>query len=99
MKIAEYYNLDLLKRESETLVFERIGRLLDERSDFCKCEQCILDLVAYVLNNVSPLYGASLIGSLDPHQAKIKRVKGEIEVAIREGLKKVSKNPNHEVSQ
>ena len=96
MRIAEYYNLENLRRTSEDLVLERIGKLLDERSDICKCEQCVLDLVAYVMNNVSPYYGTSLLGSFDPTQARIKRLKGEIEVALRQGLRKVSRNPNHD---
>ena len=95
MKIGDYYDLDHLKRGSESLVLERVGKLLDERPDFCRCEQCVLDLVAYVLSHVSPLYGTSLIGSFDPNQSKIKRIKGEMEVAIRDGIKKITRNPNH----
>jgi competence protein ComFB len=97
MKLSDYYDLESLRRTSEELVFDRVGRLLDERSDICHCEQCVLDLVAYVLNNVSPAYGTSLLGSLDPNQTRERRIKGEIEVALRDGIKRISENPTHDV--
>jgi len=95
MKLSEYYDLENLRRTSEQIVLERVGKMLDTRDDICKCEECVLDLVAYVLNHVSPFYGTSLVGSLDPNHARINRIKGETEVAIREAIKRVSRNPNH----
>ena len=95
MKIADYYDLEILKSNSEQLVLDRIGKLLDQRDDICKCEQCVLDLIAYVLNNVSPDYGTSLLGSFDPNQEREKGIKGQIEIALKDGLRKVTQHPNH----
>jgi competence protein ComFB len=95
MKIEEYYNLDKLRNINAELVFERVGRLLDERSDICQCEQCVLDLTAYVLNSIPPSYGTSLIGPFDANQTKLDRTKAAIEVALREAIEKVTQHPNH----
>ena len=96
MKITDYYDLDLLKSDSQEIVLERVGAVLDERTDICKCEQCVLDLIAYVLNNVSPMYRASLVGSLDPHQTKRKQLEAETELAIKSGIIKIMLHPNHD---
>ena len=95
MKLADCYDLDKLRNNNAELVFQRVGRLLDEHSDICQCEQCVLDLTAYVLNNIPPSYGTSLIDPFDSNQTRINRIKGEIEVALREAIQRVRQNPNH----
>ena len=96
MKLTDYYDLENLRNTSEELVLDRVGRLLDERRDICHCEQCVLDLVAYVLNNVPPYYGTSMLGSLDPNQTRVNVIKGQIEVALDEGLQRIARHPNHD---
>ncbi len=87
------YNLDLIKNRSLELVISRIEKLLNERDDFCHCEVCVIDLIAYVLNNITPLYTTSL---LDPFEnKKIETINEEIERAIKEGIKRIKEHPHH----
>lgn len=99
MKISEQYNLDNLRNRSADMVFERIETILDESDDFCLCEECVLDLLAYTLNHVTPLYGTSLLGPLHPKPEKEKKIQIEIDLAINAGVKKITRHPHHEVSK
>ncbi|MHA1215691.1 MAG: late competence development ComFB family protein [Candidatus Hodarchaeales archaeon] len=87
------YNLDLIKNRSLEIVISRIEKLLNERDDFCHCEVCVIDLIAFVLNNITPLYTTSL---LDPFEnKKIEIINGEIEKAMKEGIKRIKEHPHH----
>jgi len=96
MKISEGYSLENLINRSLDMVFERIEELLDVRDDFCHCQECVLDLIAYTLNRVTPLYGTSLLGSLHPNRKKEKKVQIEIDLAINAGIKRIIEHPHHE---
>lgn len=96
MKISERYSLENLKNRSLDLVFEQVEKLLDERDDFCHCQECVLDLIAYTLNRVTPLYGTSLLGPLHPNREKEKKVQIEIDLAINAGIKRITARPHHE---
>jgi len=92
----EIYNLEKLKNRSAEMVLEKLENLLQEWDDFFHCEDCVLDLIAYTLNHVTPLYGTSLIGPLHPNRAKEKKIQIEVELALNNGIKKIKKNPHHE---
>ncbi len=94
MKILKRYNLEQVRNRSEELVFKKIEELMAEREDICGCESCVLDLTAYTLNHVTPLYGASLLGSL--HSNRGGEIQEEIDEAVEEGLKRIAENPHHE---
>ncbi len=96
MKILERYSFEHLINRSADMVFERIEELLDERDDFCQCNDCVLDLIAYTLNRVTPLYGTSLLGPLHPNREKEKKVQIEIDLAIKAGIKRITQHPHHE---
>jgi len=96
MKILERYSFEHLINRSADMVFERIEELLDVRDDFCHCQECVLDLIAYTLNRVTPLYGTSLLGSLHPNRKKEKKVQIEIDLAINAGIKRIIEHPHHE---
>ena len=81
---------------TEEIVFDRVGRILDEREDFCRCQNCVLDLTAYVLNHVTPQYKTSLLGKIRPNKDLEKRINIEIDLAIKRGIEKIKKNPHHE---
>ncbi len=98
MKLSEQYNLVNLTNRSADLVFKRVERFLEENEDFCHCEECVLDLIAFTLNHVSPIYETSLLAPLQPNRARIKKVQVEIDLALQAGLKRVTENPHHEVS-
>ena len=75
MKISERYNIDNLKNRSAEMVFSKLETMLENTDNFCHCEECVLDLVAYTLNHVTPLYGTSLLGPLHPNKDKEKKKK------------------------
>jgi competence protein ComFB len=96
MSLADRYDLNKLINRNAELVYKRIEELLDERDDFCHCEECVLDLVAYTLNHIAPLYGTSLLGPLHPNADKQRKLEDKIEKSINAGLKKIARHPHHD---
>jgi competence protein ComFB len=99
MKISERYNIENLRNRSAEKVLNRLESILEDKQNFCHCEECVLDLIAYVLNHVTPLYGTSLLGPLHPNKDKEKKVEIEIDLAIKAGIKKITEHPHHGESQ
>ncbi len=95
MDIASHYNLDVLENRGLRIVLTRIGRFLDEQQAFCRCEQCVFDLLAYTLNHVTPLYGSSLLGSLSGNARLLEKLAIEIEMALEEGARRITLHPSH----
>ena len=98
MNLSEQYNLANLINKSADLVFKQVERFLEENEDFCQCEECVLDLIAFILNRITPVYETSLLATLKPNRAKIKKVQVEIDLALQAGVKRVTENPHHEIS-
>jgi competence protein ComFB len=99
MRLKDMYNLDNIVNKSAELVYEGVEDLLRENKNFCRCQDCILDLIAYTLNHVTPLYRTSLLGPLHPSMDLEKKVKVEIELALNAGIKKITRHPHHEDAQ
>jgi competence protein ComFB len=95
MKLEQRYNLDQVRNRSADLVVARVEQLLEEEQDMCRCEQCVLDLVAYALNHVSPQYGTSLLEPLAPNPDMVRKIQIEVEMAIELGLRRVRARPGH----
>ncbi len=95
MRLNERYNLDSIGNRSEQIVWESIERLVDTNA-MCTCEECVLDLVAWTLNHVTPQYYTSLLSPLNPDPARDRKVRVEVELAIASGLKKLKAHPHHE---
>jgi len=95
MRLNERYNLESIGNRSEQIVWESIQRLVDDQA-MCTCEECVLDLVAWTLNHVTPQYYTSLLSPLNPDPARDRKVRVEVELAIASGLKKLKAHPHHE---
>ena len=95
MPLADQYDMDIVRNRTAETVQARVEELLAEGGKLCPCQECVLDLVAYVLNRVSPHYTTSLLGSLHPEPAFDRKLKVEIEVAIAAGLKRLRQHPHH----
>jgi competence protein ComFB len=95
MVLRDSYNLEHIRNESAEVVFERVARLLEENPELCRCETCVLDLVAFTLNRVTPRYSTSMLGDLHPDQIKEKRLQVEIDLALRSGLQRLKAHPHH----
>jgi len=96
MKLSERYNLESIGNRSEQIVREAVGRLVEEGAAMCTCEECVLDLVAWTLNHVTPQYYTSLLAPLNPDPARERKVRVEVDLAIASGLKKLKAHPHHE---
>jgi competence protein ComFB len=98
MKLDETYDLESIGNRSEQIVHEAIGRLVEEGTALCTCQECVLDLVAWTLNHVTPQYYTSLLTPLNPDAARERRVRVEVDLAIASGLKRLKAHPHHEQS-
>ncbi|MDR0290488.1 MAG: late competence development ComFB family protein [Treponema sp.] len=98
MALTDTYNFDLLKNEAEQLVLQELEKQLGEQTDdFCRCNECIVDMAAVALNSVRPLYRFSLLGSQYAAQAmNVKAYAESIQKAVSRAIAKVHSNPAHD---
>lgn len=98
MGIRENYNFEFLVNEAEQIVLEELEKELQSEwaGDICKCQDCVLDMAAYALNNISPKYRVSLMGTLYAHNLKNTEYSKEVNKTVVESIKKIAKNPAHE---
>ena len=94
MALSDNYDLSALTNQMEVFVFKELDHQLaaiaDE--DICKCNDCILDMACYALNNVPPRYRSSMMGSL---YAKVEtdEVSKSVRRNVTEAIQKISQNP------
>ena len=94
MALDDKYDLTDLTNQMEDFVFEELEKQLDAIADedICKCNDCILDMACYALNNLTPRYRSSLIGSL---YAKVEsdEERHNVHDNVSEAIQKISQNP------
>ncbi len=95
MSLLEKYEVDSIRNRAAEQVYQRVDKLLEEREDVCKCSTCVLDLVAFTLNRVTPHYTISILGDLHPDQIRAKKLQVEIDLALLAGLKRLQEHPHH----
>ena len=93
--LEEKYGLETMGNRSRDLVLETVAGLLEEGGQLCPCQECVTDLVAWVLNHVTPRYYTSLLSPLRPEPAVERKVKIEIDLALKAGLKRLREHPHH----
>ncbi len=96
MALTELYDVTGIRNRTAEAVCLRIERLLEEDHGMCRCESCVVDLVAYVLNRVTPRYTTSALGDLHPDPAQQRAVAAEIDLAVEAGLEQLRLHPHHE---
>jgi competence protein ComFB len=99
MPFAQNYDFDILKNEAERLVLAELERQLGERPEgsLCLCEDCVLDMAAYSLNSVKPLYRVSLLGSMyAAHAMDEESYALSVRTSVAQAIEKVSANPSHD---
>jgi len=65
MAFVDKYDFHQLKNEAEQLVLKELERQLDEdKDDFCRCSECVLDMAGMAFNGGKPIYRSSLLGAL-----------------------------------
>ncbi|MGN0641976.1 MAG: late competence development ComFB family protein [Huintestinicola sp.] len=81
---------------TEEIVRPRLEELLKDY-DCCKCEKCVDDMMAIILNNVKPQYVNSNEGALFSRINSTRvQVTTDIDVAIIKAINLVSSKPHHE---
>ena len=98
MALTDTYNFELLKNEAEELVLVELEKQLTGQGDeFCRCNECIVDMAAMALNSVKPLYRFSLLGTLYAAQAMSEQSYAEsVKQAVAQSIAKVHANPAHD---
>jgi len=105
MAFTDRYDFSMLKNEAEQLVLKELERQLalqDEEDggneeEFCRCNDCVLDMAAMAFNTVKPIYRFSLLGSLYAAQAMNDEEYAEtVQQAVASAIAKVKANPSHD---
>ncbi len=97
MGLKDEYDFENLINEAESLVLKELEIQLDETEGVCTCQDCVLDMAAFALNNVKPYYRVSLMGTLYARATSDETEYGkEIRKAVKEAIKKVQANPSHD---
>lgn len=98
MDLRHVYDFSILVNEAERMVVDELERQLDgaEERGICVCEDCVLDMAAYALNSVKPLYRVSLLGTLYAHAADGTDYADQIRKAVGIAIAKVKDNPSHD---
>lgn len=96
MGFKDKYDFDALVNEAERLVLEEMARQLPRHAHLCTCQECVLDIAAFALNQVKPRYRASLLGSIYAHSLDAQAHAKEIQKAVSEAIKKIKANPAHD---
>ena len=88
MALTDRYNFEDLVNEAERIVLEELERQLDARGNRDLAEDQILDMAAYALNNVSPLYRVNLLGRLYAQNAPAE-YRDDVAKAVGEAIDRV----------
>jgi len=94
--LRDSYDFDSLVNEAERLVLVELETRMARESEICRCQDCVLDMAAFALNNVKPAYRVSLMGSVYARSARLEEHTREIARAVDEAIKKVKANPSHD---
>jgi competence protein ComFB len=96
MGLKDRYDFDSLINEAERTVLNELEAQMAVAVDICRCQDCVLDMAAYALNNVKPTYRVSLMGSVYARAAADVGYAVEISRAVSDAIKKIKANPSHD---
>ncbi len=92
------YDFSILVNEVERMVLDELGQRLEsgEHQGICVCQDCVLDMAAYALNKLPPLYRVSLLGTMYAHSMNEGDYGPKVVAAVKEAIKRISENPSHD---
>jgi competence protein ComFB len=98
MGIREEYDFGILVNEAERMVTDELERALAERGDqgLCVCQDCVLDMAAFALNALRPVYRVSLLGTIYAQAMDGGAYAAEVRAAVESAIDKVRANPAHD---
>jgi competence protein ComFB len=88
------YDFSLLVNEKERYVAEELEKQLKLRPEVCRCQECVLDMVALALNHTKAVYRVTLLGAIYA-QAEDEDNHEEIAKAVEAAVDKIFANPSH----
>lgn len=95
MELLKKYDFSLLRNDAERSMIGELEKQLP-LVDMCKCEDCILDIATFALNNIKPRYHVSLLGQLYSKSAEDNKYLEEVKKAVKNAIEKVKNNPSHD---
>jgi competence protein ComFB len=96
MSLRDTYDFDGLVNEAERLVLQELEAQLAQARDLCTCQDCVLDMAAFALNNTRPAYRVSLMGSVYARSTAGSESSQDVKRAVREAIIRVKANPSHD---
>jgi len=94
MGFQDEYDFSLLVNEKERYVIAELEAQLKERPEVCRCQDCVLDMVALALNRTKPVYRVTLLGTIYA-RAEDEELRDEIATAVQSAVGKIHENPSH----
>jgi len=98
MAFQDDYDFDQLVNEAEKLVIGELERQTAHyQGSLCLCRDCVLDMAAYALNAVKPLYRVSLLGTIyAAHAMNENSYAQSVREAVATAIERVRINPSHD---
>jgi competence protein ComFB len=96
MSITDRYEFESLVNDAERMVLQELEAQLKTAVGVCACQDCVLDMAAFALNNVKPTYRVSLLGRAYAQSGSNAQYAQGITRAVREAIAKVKANPSHD---
>ena len=96
MAFADTYDFENLVNEAERMVIQELEAQLRGAVGVCTCQDCVLDMAAFALNNVKPAYRVSLMGSVYARSGGNAQYAQGITRAVRDAISRVKANPSHD---
>jgi competence protein ComFB len=89
-----------MKNLVEDAVREIYADLRARNAEYCDCEQCQDDVMAYALNNLKPRYtsGGPRAVAYTSFQLQQAGTRSELAVVVMEAMRRVAMNPRHGMS-
>jgi competence protein ComFB len=96
MSLTDKYDFETLVNDAERMVLQELETQLAASVDVCTCQDCVLDMAAFALNNVKPTYRVSLMGRVYAQSGSNAQHAQAITRAVRDAISKVRANPSHD---
>ncbi|MGO8694550.1 MAG: late competence development ComFB family protein [Rectinemataceae bacterium] len=98
MSFRDNYDFGVLVNEAERMVIDELERRLTELDApaICLCQDCVLDMAAFALNTLKPVYRVSLLGTMYAHAMDDGAYAAEVRKSVDAGIAKIHANPSHD---
>ncbi len=98
MGFKENYDFSILQNEAERMVVAELERRLAELADpsICLCQDCVLDMAAFAINSLKPVYRVSLLGTMYAQAMDGGDYARDVAVAVAAAIAKVHSKPSHD---